>query len=510
MVACALTGDGMLELHLMVEQQHTAAFDVLTKRITYKSCRFFYVIVSAFLQVTRVSLNAHGLRPHASLCLRCVIVGPPPHGGSFMPFRIRFTSLFIASTLVFTACRDDASNVSPATAPDASFSKNESEAAHGVFHRYVAIGTSISMGFASEGVTATSQDNAWPLQLARRADREMSAPYIALPGCRSPFAAPLASFMRISGESVALPTPSLSCAPNLAGVTLPVANTAISGARAHNALNETPETVTDQSNGKMYPRVLPPHTTQVGAMEMQNPKFVSVEFGANEVLGARDGRVIPGVTVVPVQFFAPDYDAILDRVEATVNTGAVLVGLITDARTFPAFRAGHDLWLNRAEFLAAFHVAIQADCENSPNYIVVPFRVPSAVATGVGRRNAGLTPATFSCAAGPANVVDYVLDPGEITALNFIMAGIDAHIAAQAAARGWAYFRLDALYGRPDLKGTFSVVQMMTTATPYGPLMSLDGFHPSALGQTVLADAAASAINERYRLGLATGLANIP
>ena len=51
------------------------------------------------------------------------------------------------------------------------------------------------------------------------------------------------------------------------------------------------------------------------------------------------------------------------------------------------------------------------------------------------------------------------------------------------------------------------VVRMMTTASPYGPLISLDGFHPSGLGQTILADAAATAINERYLLGLRTGLA---
>jgi len=49
-------------------------------------------------------------------------------------------------------------------------------------------------------------------------------------------------------------------------------------------------------------------------------------------------------------------------------------------------------------------------------------------------------------------------------------------------------------------------VTLMTTATPYGPYMSLDGFHPSALGQTVLTDAAANAINARYRLGIPTGL----
>ena len=142
-------------------------------------------------------------------------------------------------------------------------------------------------------------------------------------------------------------------------MSLPVANTAINAARAFDARFTTPENVTDLSDKSLYARVLPPQTTQVLAMERQNPKFVSVELGANEVLGARDGSVLPGVTVVPVQYFAPDYDAILDRVARTVNTGAVLVGLVNDARSFPAFRRGHELWENRFEF-AGFKVDIQA------------------------------------------------------------------------------------------------------------------------------------------------------
>lgn len=417
----------------------------------------------------------------------------------------RSASLFLMSLLA-VACAD--SGRPPITSPEeVALSRNASEGARGVFHRYVAIGTSVSMGWASDGVFRASQEQAWPLQLARRTGREMSAPYVSFPGCRSPLAAPLASFVRVSLESVAIPSANLSCAPNDAGITLPAANTAMNAARAFDARYTTPENTRDAGNAKLYARVLPPQTTQVQAMARQNPKFVSVELGANEVLGAASGVVIPGQTVVPVQAFAPDYDAILDRVAATVNTGAVLVGLIDDASEFPAFRRGSELWANRGEFLVAFNVAVQADCQDSPNLIVVPFRVPAAVAAGVMARAAGKPAVPFSCQAGPATVVDYVLTPAEVTQLNGIIAGIDAHIAQRAAQRGWAHFRLDALYGRADLKAPFSVVQLMTSQRPYGPYMSLDGFHPSALGQQQLAEAAAVAINARYRLGIPTGIA---
>lgn len=422
------------------------------------------------------------------------------------PPRLRTLSLVLGATLLLGACADDSSTARVVGPETPTLDRNNGDGARGVFHRYVAIGTSVSMGWASEGVISASQEQAWPLQLARRANRVMSAPYVAFPGCRSPFAAPLASFVRVSLESVAIPQPALSCAPNEPGVSLPAANTAMNAARASDARFTTPENTPDLTNKKLYQRVLPPNTTQVQAMEMQNPKFVSVELGANEVLGAASGVVIPGATVVPAQFFAPDYDAILDRVAATVNTGAVLVGLINEASSFPAFRSGGELWNNRGEFLVAFNVAIQANCENSPNLITVPFRIPAIVAAGVTARNAGQAAVPFSCAAGAPNIVDYVLTPAEVGVLNGIIDGIDAHIAAQATQRQWAHFRLDALYGMPGLKGTFSVVQLMTSPQPYGPYMSLDGFHPSALGQQVLADAAAAAINQRYRLGIPTGI----
>src|SRR5688500_8114740 len=63
----------------------------------------------------------------------------------------------------------------------------------GAFQRYVAIGTSLSMGVMGDGTIAASQEQAWPAQLSRMAGREMSLPLIGGTGCRSPFAVPLAS-----------------------------------------------------------------------------------------------------------------------------------------------------------------------------------------------------------------------------------------------------------------------------------------------------------------------------
>ena len=48
----------------------------------------------------------------------------------------------------------------------------------------------------------------------------------------------------------------------------------------------------------------------------------------------------------------------------------------------------------------------------------------------------------------------------------------------------------------------FNVVAMFTTAIPFGPLMSLDGIHPSAAGHAIIAQAAAQALNATYDLGI--------
>jgi lysophospholipase L1-like esterase len=367
----------------------------------------------------------------------------------------------------------------------------------GAFQRYVAIGTSISMGVASDGTIRASQEQSWPAQLARLAHREITQPYIGGTGCRPPMQAPLSTGIRIDGESAAADPSTLHCSPLEAGIQLPTQNLAINGALVRDALFTTPENITDAGNAGITANVLPPGQTQISALESQDPKIVSVEFGGNEVLGSRSGIAIPGVTLFPVGPWKTLYTQLVDRVAAVSKYG-ILVGLITDVRNFPAFRRGSELYAQRDVFSAAFNVSVAPDCDGSDNLLFVPVRVPVAVANGLGRRRAGAGPYVLSCAAGPAAFTDYVLTPDEAATVNAQMAEMTAHIRAEAGRLGFAYTELEALYGRSDVKSPFNVVEMMTTATPYGPYISLDGIHPSADGQRILAEAAARALDSQY------------
>ena len=411
----------------------------------------------------------------------------------------RLSSLF--AVVALAACSD--SNLSPTEVPGpiTQASPELISEGEGIFQRYVAIGTSISMGVASDGVYAASQQNSWPAQLARLAHRDLSLPLIQAPGCSAPFAVPLASGVRTSGEGAGLTFLARQCMPNEEGVTLPTGNVAIDGARTGHALTATPENP-DPGHATQYPRVLAPGQSQVTAMEAQNPKIVSVELGGNDILGASHGFYIPGVNVVPVVAWEPQYRQIAARVDAAAKH-AVLVGLVNDVRSFPAFRTGDEFWNARASFLP-FNVVISSDCASSTNLLFVPYIVPVAAGTGAFYNSRGWGPYTFSCANTTGPVEDYILNAADVAAVNTQLAAMNAVIQDEARTRGFAYFPLGALYEGAVTKPAFNAVAILTTAQPYGPFISLDGIHPSAEGQRVLADAAATALNTTYRLAIPT------
>jgi lysophospholipase L1-like esterase len=406
-------------------------------------------------------------------------------GTTFSRSILAFTSIVVVGG---TACTADR-----VVAPNDPFETLSER--RGVFQRYFAIGTSVSAGVQSDGLVAATQATSWPAQLAAAAGRTLAQPYIDGAGCRSPLVGPLFLGTRMSGEGAGDDPANLSCSALRSDVFLPVDNVGLNGARANDALYTTPENITDQGNAKIYGRVLQPGQTQISTMMARNPKLVSVELGANEILNARSGIAIPGGDLATVEEFVANYDKVLDSVQ-TVTKMAVVAGLIDDLGHAAAFRTGNELYNDAGEF-SNFGITVAEDCKDNPNLIFVPVRVPVAVATA-----AAVGAYTLSCTAGVQFDQDFVLTPAEVSIVNGEMHAMTAHIQAEAARRGFAYFALGTLYDRNDIKGPFSVSAIMFSPKPYGDYFSLDGLHPSALGQTILARAAAQALNDTYSLGI--------
>ena len=401
----------------------------------------------------------------------------------------RYSSFVVGAVAlaVLTACSDD---------------KPTGPAGQEAFTRFVAMGTSLTMGVQSDGVVYFSQQQDWTKLLAHQAFASFTQPLIAAPGCFSPLIAPLQLSRRMSGISAganpAASVPDTACAA-LGTYTLPTNDVGIDGANSYDALYITPESAAVETvkRRRQYRLVLPPRKSQVTAMMMQNPTLVSVELGANEVLGVTTGLLLPAAayrtpfTYVPNTVWQPVYQRVLDSVKTT-GAKAILVS-VPNVSSIVSFRAGDELWLNRAGF-ANFGVVINANCQGSTNLIFVPLKVSTAVATA----QATGTAQNLSCADAPGTQ-DQILTPVDVTTITAVVSGMNSYIQSQASTNGWAFLDLNTVLAKAVAnRGPYSVAKQLGCVRPYGQYISLDGVHPNVQGYQEMANAAALALNQTY------------
>jgi hypothetical protein len=351
-------------------------------------------------------------------------------------------------------------------------------------NRYVAMGSSVSMGVASDGVVAETQRQSWPALLAADVGVEFALPLIQAPGCRAPIVAPLANMRRADNTLI---TDAGTCAANDAGVSLPAQNLALSGATARDAAETIPH-----ASRPLYARVLRPSQSQLTAMQAMNPSFVSVEFGANELLPALSGLV----SDLNTSGFGSAMTSITNIIRQNTAAKAVYALLPADLRKFPAIRTSAEVASQRAAFVTR-NVSVNANCDASPNYVSLHGKIIPALIEGAARAAAGQGPADLSCADVP-DTRDGILTEADFTIINNTAAQINGVITNRAASGGFATFSLGALYDTAKDGAPFNLQSLLTSTTPFGPLISLDGIHPSAAGQAVLAAAAKAGIIQTY------------
>lgn len=400
---------------------------------------------------------------------------------------MKYALSLVAAALVVSACTDP---VSPGRSrrPPGQPDFDGVLTAQSLFQRYVAMGTSNSMGVQSAGIFAAGQRAAWPAQLAARVGMPFSLPLVQDPGCGPPLLPPLAADAVLVGAfGNDLVTGVMNtCAALQDGVTLPANSVAISGADVHDALYSTIESQgATTRTGTLYSRVLLPGQTQVTAMLAEQPTFVSVELAANEVLPASTGRIS---AMTPYADWERDYDQVIAAVQST-GARAVLVGLPNNAANFPSIRRAREFF-NEWPSLLALGISVSLNCYFTSNYLFVPGYLLTLLSK---------TPTTATCADVPG-AADYVLTASDVSAINARMAQMNQHMIAVAAANGYAYFSLETVYGLA--KPRFSVSGLLFSSSPFGTYISLDGVHPSTEGQALLASAAAQAINSAYGVAI--------
>ncbi|WP_407540513.1 GDSL-type esterase/lipase family protein [Deinococcus radiomollis] len=331
------------------------------------------------------------------------------------------------------------------------------------FTDYVAMGDSITAGMQSAGLTAQSQDAAFPVLLGQRGGLEVQMPEVTAPGCPAPMKS---ASDPISTESMN----KASCTLLHPEVVSPVV--AIPGARVADVYSTTDARVQNPDpllySSKLYRMVLGPGRTQLQAALARRPKFITLWVGANDVL-------LPTLRGTPEQATPPatfrvNYAHLLD---ALAPSGAKIVILtVPDVTRVPA--------LVPVGLLGRVQM-VDSSCKQKDGY----FGTLSLMAA---------TPQhPLAC------TTDSFLTPAKYEEARNTVTEYNRIIADLAAERGIAVFDVNPLLatmpGRPLIP---------TPSSPFGSTFSLDGVHPSSNTHRLLAQKLAEFMNVTYGTALNT------
>jgi lysophospholipase L1-like esterase len=395
--------------------------------------------------------------------------------------------------LALGACHSDDSLNPPGDPPVPS--------AGALFQRYVSMGNSITAGFQSAGINDSTQSRSYAVLLATAMGTAFDRPSLNLPGCPPPFVNNVTQ-TRLTLPGLP-PTTGSSCFLRQSNLT--PNNVAVPGARATEILTNFGVPV---SASNALTTLFLGGRTQLQAMQDQDPTFVSLWIGNNDVLGALTSLTNPGnpLAVTPVNGFQAQYTQILDSIEAT-GASAVLIS-VADVSVIPYASRGSVYWCIKNQpacgvFPAAFPPGFSVNNNCAPNAAIPGSKGDSVlVPWPIG------VPKIAAAAQGASTALDCTVDaevvtPGEFAGLRDAVAGYNAFIQSEAAARGWAFVDINApllqavglgiIPPFPDLSQALSGGNV-----GFGPLFSLDGVHPSTMAHRLVADSVASAINATY------------
>jgi hypothetical protein len=367
--------------------------------------------------------------------------------------------------------------------------------------RYVAMGNSITAGFQSAGINDSTQHLSYAVLFAGAANAPFHVPSLQGRGCPPPFT------NNVTQERVGFGSDS-TCDLRQDEILPYVSNVAVPGATSYSPLDN----LIPQANSNALTTFILGGRTQIQAMQDANPTFVSLWIGNNDLLGSLTDSANPGnpALVTPQDSFEVKYSQTLDAIEAT-GASAVLIG-VGDVAVIPYTSRGATYWCLKtglcpgvpaAPFPPNFTVDIScapsaAVPTSSGELILVPWPVgvPKIAAAALGAP-AGIPQTTLNCGTDP------VVDPAELAGLQSAVAGYNAFISAQAAARGMAYVDFNAALLALVASGAIPPFPDLSAAlaggsVTFGPYFSLDGVHPSSLAHQLVADSLASAVNQTF------------
>ncbi len=370
---------------------------------------------------------------------------------------------------------------------------------------YVALGDSLTAGYASAGLAEFYQAHSYPAILARQFGMASFAqPTVSDPGI--PAVLELTALNITSqGVSPVIVEKDGQGAPTNAQYAGIYNNLGIPGANTNDLLTKTGNIMnlaTGQSTAStvFYDLVLrdgvnPAINQAIGA----KGTFYTVWIGNNDVLGAvLSGVAVDGVTLTPVAAFTEEYQTLLGALHAGAPAARIMVGNIPDVLAIPFITTVKPYLVNPAN---GSHIPLIGTNGPLTENDYVTLGAAELIAKGIG----------IPAAAGgtgiplPEGSIDaeglhagVVLRADEVALIRQRTTELNAVIAQTASAMGAVLFDVNALFNDIAAHGKIVGGVDLTAAFLTGGLFSYDGVHPQRLGYAVVANEMIKRMNQAF------------
>jgi hypothetical protein len=411
-----------------------------------------------------------------------------------------YKSILAVAIVAMASCKPELKDITP-SAGNANFS------------RYIAVGNSLTAGFADGGLYLEGQQNSYPEMIAAQmktvgggafatpffnANQADGSGYLILKSFTAAGTPVTATQSTNSAVRTQAAIPGVGTVNFLTKYTGELNNYGVPGIKLSQVK------LAEYGNANPYfERLLPGNfgtisTSYLNFITAKPWTFFSMWLGNNDILGyATSGGASVADAPTPKATFTALYNEVADRL--TVNNTKGVVATIPDVLTTPFFRT-----VTLASLLAAVRVSaptVNAIYIQTGTGAVRPatasdyFLLTLSSANLIGVPNASSIPYGLH----PLNPVEsrWVLDQAEAATVADYTNAYNATIKSVAAAKGLAVVDAYALLQQYGAGKAVNGVEV-SAAFITGNLFSLDGIHLTPLGYSIIANEFIKSINSKY------------
>jgi lysophospholipase L1-like esterase len=389
------------------------------------------------------------------------------------------------------------------------------------FHKYVALGDSLTAAVEGGCLVTRHQQRSYPKLVADALGiTDFQQPLVSEKALSNPLTGPACLGAVVAGGTITVGAVSQTGSPTNATLARPYDNLGLPGANAADLVDlkvANPAGNTANRSAALVLRNFPggpfEGKSAVDEANLLTPDLVTVWVGPNDVLGAAlAGAAIDGVTLTPAAVFETKYSQVLSGLRASGRTLVVLnvpdVTSLAFVRTIPRVIVNpttRQPVLVNGNQVPLLGPRTTATCATPPCPVpegtLVTLGASGLLAQGIGIPAAlggtGL-PLPDGSFSPPATLNQGVLlYPDEVSLIQQRTTEINARIASVASANGATVIDTHALFDEIVAHGYDAGGGIVvTTAFLTGGLFSADGFHPSNIGYAIVAKEIVQHLND--------------